>query len=387
MSEDTVFTLWPNRAVLQKIPPILNTWYIATKRNDPDLQLISHSGDNQVKKALFFGVLRVAPVLFYISLFPATAYAGFFDSVAVLFGKTKEIYVEERPVNSQNMNLLQAATNQDPNPAKGGGDIAMVGGMALLSENGPSGTIADVEDNPGSDSISVYVVREGDSLSGIAKLFNVSVSTIVWANDISKGVIKPGQTLLILPISGVQHEIKKGDTLASLAKKYKADADEIARYNSLNSSSQLAIGDTIIIPDGMLAVAPTSSGVTNPTRGTGGPVYEGYYLRPVLGGRKTQGLHGYNGVDLGAPKGTPVLAAAGGQVIVSRNYGYNGGYGNYIVVSHPNGTQTLYSHLSKNLVFEGYTVAKGQVIGEVGSTGKSTGPHLHFEVRGAANPF
>ncbi len=342
---------------------------------------------SQVKKSIFIGVLELTPVLFLILSVPITAHAGFLGILTGVFTASKAAEVSVKSSNLQTMNLLQAATNQDPNPAKGGGDIAIVGGTALLSEDGPSGTIADVEEHTGSDHISVYVVRSGDTLSGIAKIFGVSVNTIAWTNDIKSGIISPGQTLIILPISGVQHRVVKGDTLASIAQKYKADQDEIAQFNNITADGGLSIGEVILVPDGELA--PVNLSVTSKpsVRGAGGPRYDGYYLRPILGGRKTQGLHGYNGVDLGASYGTPVLAAAGGTVIISRNYGWNGGYGNYIVISHPNGTQTLYSHLSKNLAFEGYTVVKGQVIGEVGATGKSTGPHLHFEVRGAVNPF
>ena len=119
------------------------------------------------------------------------------------------------------MPLLKAALNLDPNPAKGGGDITVVGGVALLPDTGPSGTIADIEDEPlSSDNISLYVVRAGDSLSGIAKLFGVSANTILWANDIKKGqAIQPGQTLVILPVSGVQHTVVAGETVRSIAKK------------------------------------------------------------------------------------------------------------------------------------------------------------------------
>ncbi len=341
----------------------------------------------QVKKLLFSSFFKLAiPVLIFVV--PAVTHAGFFDVLNSFFSKIKEVHLDQRPVNSQTMQLLQGAVSSDPNPAKGGGDIAVVGGVALLSEDGPSGTIADVQDNTTSGHISIYVVRSGDSLSSIAKLFGVSVNTVVWANDIKGGVISPGQTLVILPVSGVEHTVVKGDTIQSIAKKYKADATEIAQFNDLTQDSSLAIGEVIIIPDGEIA-APTSGANTPTSRvhGAGGPVLVGYYLRPLIGGHKTQGLHGYNAIDLGAPIGTPVFASAEGTVIVSKNYGWNGGYGSYIVISHPNGTQTLYAHLSKNLVFEGYGVVKGQVIGEVGRTGKATGPHLHFEIRGAANPF
>jgi murein DD-endopeptidase MepM/ murein hydrolase activator NlpD len=113
----------------------------------------------------------------------------------------------------------------------------------------------------------------------------------------------------------------------------------------------------------------------------------GYYTRPIIGGVKTQSIHGHNGVDIGAPVGSPILAAAEGIVLAAKPSGYNGGYGKMIIISHPNGTQTVYGHLSSVYVTTGQSVSKGEQIGESGNTGRSTGPHLHFEVRGAENPF
>ena len=177
--------------------------------------------------------------------------------------------------------------------------------------------------------------------------------------------------------------------MKSIAKKLGSDADEIIRFNDLPASGQLAEGQTIIVPNGEIAPAPSTKpgSKSNPVHGANGPYYAGYYLRPVADGRKSQGLHGYNGVDLADSCGTPVMASASGDVIISREGGWNGGYGNYVVISHSNGTQTLYSHLSSNIVSAGWHVVKGQVIGYIGSTGKSTGCHVHFEVRGAKNPF
>jgi len=150
----------------------------------------------------------------------------------------------------------------------------------------------------------------------------------------------------------------------------------------------LAVGTTIIIPDGEESAPPThaTSGQPRFVRG-GGPEIIGYYERPIRGGVKTQGLHGYNGVDLATPAGSPIYASAAGRVIISKSSGWNGGYGNYIVIEHNNKTQTLYAHNQSNLVAVGQTVVQGQVIGYIGSTGKSTGPHVHFEIRGAKNPF
>jgi len=290
---------------------------------------------------------------------------------------------------------LRASVNIDPNPDKGLGDIIQVSGRALLASGGPSGTIADVASATPPGRISIYVVRSGDTLSEIADMFGVSVNTIIWANDLS-GVrdVHPGDTLIILPVSGVERTIVKGDTLKSIAKKYGADANEIAQYNGLDPAETLVVGSTLIIPGGELAApAPAKSSsagyaTKEPLHGAGGQVLAGYFVNPVPGAIVTQALHGWNGVDLGAARGTPVYAATGGTVIISRNNGaWNGGYGNYIVISHSNNVQTLYSHLRSSIVSSGQSVARGQLIGYVGATGLVTGPHLHFEVRGAANPF
>lgn len=328
---------------------------------------------------------------------PAPVHAGPF-SLTYLFGGASTAAAASLSYNSQNLPLLSPAINIDPNPAKGGGDITVVDGSALEAQAGPSGTAADIEEWPTSSQISVYTVRDGDTLSQIASMFGVSINTIIWSNNIHGGVIHPGDTLVILPITGVRHTIAKGETLASLAKDFKANADEIAQYNGLDASAPLAVGTSIIIPNGEIAApAPKKStgsthritkAPTEPFLGGGGPAVVGYYAWPVAGGIITQGLHGWNGVDIGAPKGTHILAAAPGIVIVARNNGaWNGGYGNYVVIQHGNGTQTLYAHMSRVLVTAGDSVSQDQVIGLVGSTGESTGNHLHFEVRGAKNPF
>lgn len=272
----------------------------------------------------------------------------------------------------------------------GGGTIEVVDESALVPQEGPSGTPIEIEDNAKSSHISVYVVRSGDNLSSIAKLFDVSVNTIMWANDISNArSIRPGQTLVILPVTGIRYTVKKGGSLRDIVKKYGGDLEEATRYNGVDPDENLAEGTVVVIPDGELeAPRPTTpSSGTRTVRGASGPTFVGYYLHPVSGARKTQGLHGYNGIDFGAPSGTNVLASASGDVIISRSGGWNGGYGVYIVVKHDNGTQTLYAHLSNTRVVTGEHVAQGQPIGAVGSTGRSTGTHLHFEVRGAKNPF
>ncbi|MCW9054951.1 MAG: M23 family metallopeptidase [Candidatus Pacebacteria bacterium] len=328
-------------------------------------------------------------VLLVFSLFassPLPAHAGIFSFLSGLFAGSKSEAVSTA-TGLQIASALRGALNVDPNPAKGGGDITIVDGSALLAETGPAGTLADIEEHPNNGQISIYVVRSGDSLSQIANMFGVSTGTIIWANDIKRGsLIREGQTLVILPISGVQHTVKKGDTLKGIVKEYKGDFNEVVQYNNLPEDAILAVGDVITIPGGE-GETKTYSSAGTVVRGTNVPSYSGYYIRPVVGAVKSQGLHGYNAVDLAAPSGTPILAAASGTVIVARGSGWNGGYGVYVAIRHDNGTQTLYSHLSNMIVYSGQYVVQGQVIGYLGNTGRSTGPHLHFEVRGAKNPF
>ena len=295
------------------------------------------------------------------------------------------------------MALLKPAMNLDPAPARGGGDITIVDDSALMPEEGPAGTIADIE-KPKNATISVYVVREGDTLSSIAKLFGVSANTILWANDLSKSsALRVGQTLTILPVTGVRYSVKKGDTIASIAKRYGGEGADILSFNGLEDSN-LVVGTEIVIPDGEIAApAPVkttvkrSIAINEPAHDvgpTGSAAQVGYYMAPLSHYIETQGIHGYNGVDLAAPIGTPILASADGDVIIAKAGGYNGGYGSYVVISHSNGSQTLYAHMSKVSTYDGAHVVQGQVIGYVGSTGKSTGAHVHFEIRnGIRNPF
>lgn len=320
------------------------------------------------------------------------------------------------------MPVLQAANNIDPAPVTGS-SIAVVDGTALVSQEGPDGTLADIV-KPQNGTISTYVVQPGDTLSGIAQRSGVTTGTILSANDLSRNaVLQPGEQLVILPITGIQYTVKKGDTVESIAAAFNADVTEIESYNNVDDSS-LSAGQVILIPDGEASASPelASSGANQsspktivstkvlqgttgacgtivpdannpaePERGVG-PVgtcaQDAYYAAPLTHYLQTQGIHGYNAVDLAAPTGTPIMAAADGTVIVARTGGWNGGYGNYVVIQHGNGSQTLYAHMSKVAASDGETVVQGQVIGYVGETGDATGPHVHFEIRnGVRNPF
>lgn len=301
----------------------------------------------------------------------------------------------------------------------------------IVEEEG-SGDVAPLTAQDDKPVITTYVVKQGDTISSIASQFSISTNTLLWANDLTKkSVIKQGQKLTILPISGVMYTVVKADTLSGIATKFDASVEEIISFNDLEDNKTIRAGMKLIIPNAELplekpvakavekpvvkqapkSVAPVQkeeSKVVTPVAQAvsvvattqvasdtdGGttvvetePVTKNYFTMPIPGAILTQGAHGYNGVDFGAPIGTPVLAAAAGKVIVAKTSGYGGGYGHYIVIEHDNGTQTLYGHLSTLSVGADDVVTKGQNIALSGNTGKSTGPHLHFEVRGGVNPW
>jgi LysM repeat protein len=327
--------------------------------------------------------------------------------------------------NIQTMPILTATAN----PLDGSSTIdavkevkanaSLVEGKALTNENSSvtDGAFSAYSIGAGaaSDRISLYTVHDGDTVEQIASMFGVTPNTILWANDLKKGTaLSPDQVLVILPISSFKYQVTKGDTVQSVADKFNGDENEIAQFNNMNSGDDLAVGDFIMIPDGdgsilasenkkvadAAAIAAdkkkkaAASAKKNPKGTTGSDnsskVFAdstGYFTRPIIGGVRTQGIHGNNGVDLASTYGTSILAAASGQVIVSKSGGWGGGYGTYVVIKHPNGMQTLYGHLSQALVSVGQNVTKGQEVGKMGSTGQSTGVHLHFEVRGGRNPF
>lgn len=295
-------------------------------------------------------------------------------------------------LHDPSMRLLASAAGAGTETGTESDALLLSDGTALVP--GTPLSDAPAEGGHAKGGISRYTVKDGDTLSSIAKRYGISVNTLLWANDLTtSSVVRPGMELVILPVSGIRHKVKSGDTLSTLATKYGADQDDIASFNGIASASALAVGDEIIIPGGEITVPVKAKTKVQPkasttARGTGGAAQpSGFFSHPVPGATLTQGVHGWNGVDLAAPNGTPVYAAAAGTVIVSKVGGVNGGYGNYIVVDHGGGIQTLYSHLSTDLVTVGQSVSQGERIGSVGITGTATGYHLHFEVRGAKNPF
>ncbi len=328
-------------------------------------------------------------------------YPGHAGVISSFTGKVKAIFLPDQTPDteavstSQTMQVLRpvviddaevtGALTQDATAASQDALSATTGSLRVSTE--------DI-DYPTSDIISVYEVKKGDSLASIAKLFGVSKNTIMWANDLKSEKIAPGDTLVILPMTGIKHTVKNGDTIGTIAKKYKADVSDIAKFNGLSPDEDLSVGTTVLVPEGELAVTTTVKAKSGKVivkekllDSYSNTTPDGFLIRPVVNARRTQGLHGHNGIDFGATPGTPVLASASGRVILAKAGGYNGGYGSLVIIAHEGGVQTVYAHLRQVNVSAGQNVSQGQVIGQVGNTGRSTGPHLHFEVRGAVNPF
>jgi len=232
-----------------------------------------------------------------------------------------------------------------------------------------------------------YVVQDGDTVSTIADKFDVSIDTIRWQNDLkSQNAIKVGQVLQIPPVTGVSHKVQKGDTVYSIAKKYDSSAQSIVDfpYNTFvnDETFELAIGQTVIVPDGVKPAEVLWSPVARVrqvTPNAGTVVASGAFVWPA-GGTITQRFAWYHkGIDIANNAAPTILAADSGRVVVAGwPDGY--GYGNRVIIDHGNGFRTLYGHLSQVWVVPGQTVNRGDAVGKMGSTGRSTGIHLHFEV-------
>lgn len=309
---------------------------------------------------------------------------------------TDDFGTDDFSFNSQNVPLLEASSiDPDIKNNENIGDFMIVDNQALVYEGGLIGS--GLESVSSGGGILTYEVKEGDTLSQIAEDYNVSQNTIRWENGITGNNIKIGQKLNILPVTGVKHIVKKGDTLQKIATKYDAELDDIKIFNEIDEKGILKEGDVLIIPNGVIdstTVAPKSSSSSSSQSGSSSSsskVTSGYYIRPTTGRITSpygprKGSYHY-GIDIGNSRGTTVVAAASGVVIktvtscVEGKTSCGGRYGNYIVIEHPNGQTTTYAHLSKVSVSVGQKVSQGKKIGAIGNTGRSTGPHLHFEIQ------
>ncbi|RLC37450.1 hypothetical protein DRH29_01840 [candidate division Kazan bacterium] len=237
----------------------------------------------------------------------------------------------------------------------------------------------------------IYTVKEGESVASVASDFGLSVDTIKYANKLSGNSLKVGQELKIPAVDGVFIAVRKNDTLSTIASRYHVSVDDIVKYNKINREDPIFSGQEILVPG---VVAPKTSGgryvpsgdvanlpAFNPLSGSGQFVWptsththfisQGYYYR-------------HKAIDLNRLNGWGIYASAAGIV---RTYTGRYGYGNYIDINHGDGWVTRYAHLSSFNVKSGDYVQQGQLIARMGSTGRSTGPHLHFEIRYNGKPL
>jgi murein DD-endopeptidase MepM/ murein hydrolase activator NlpD len=232
------------------------------------------------------------------------------------------------------------------------------------------------------DSIINYVVQDGDTVSSIAEKFGVSAETIRWQNDLSGDVIKVGDPLQILPVTGIAHKVQKGDTVYSIAKKYDAEAQAVVDFpfNTFanDETFELAIGQNIIVPDGAMPTAVYAPRIRQVTPDAGSVVASGQFVWPTQGIISQYFSWYHPGIDI-ANGGEPFDVAADSGTVEFSGWD-NSGYGNMVLIDHGNGYKTRYGHLSTIGVISGQTVKRGDVIGRMGNTGHSTGPHTHFEI-------
>lgn len=247
--------------------------------------------------------------------------------------------------------------------------------------------------------IAYYTVKSGDTVLAIADKFGLQPETLMWSNsniEQNPDRLSVGDALRILPVDGVLHVVKPGETLSDLADEYDVGMDQIVAYagNGLSSTADtLTVGRELVVPGGTreFATASASSGdyvggayyVDAPDNA---PQGSGNFSWPAAGYVSQSYWGGHPAIDIAGSIGAAVTAADGGYVVLAGG-GWNGGYGNHVIIDHGNGFTTLYAHLNSIFVSPGMTVSKGQQIGTMGNTGNSTGPHLHLEVRYGGVPY
>lgn len=234
-----------------------------------------------------------------------------------------------------------------------------------------------------------YKIKKGDTLSHVSARFNISIQTILSANPgLKASGLQIGQEIKILPTTGITYKVAEEDTPESIADSFGVELAHIVEFNATIDFTSLRPGESIVIPGANLDSRNTY------TKDSSLPNLGNYFSIPTLGFNWGK-LHQNNAVDIANSCGNEVRAAAEGLVIPDDNFGknkegWNGGYGAFVLIEHPNNIETRYAHLDEVLVEIGDYVKKGDPIGTMGNTGNVHGPtgcHLHFEVIGAQNPF
>jgi murein DD-endopeptidase MepM/ murein hydrolase activator NlpD len=273
------------------------------------------------------------------------------------------------PIIAENTPFLQSLNNQNNNYQ-----------AAVVSYNPYSGSLGTVY-SVKPETIS-YRVLGGDSLASIAKKFNLSVNSIKWSNNLKNDLIKPGQVLEIPPFDGIIHKVEAGESVYSIAKKYNVTAQNIVNFplNNFADSDTFALnsGQTLFVPGGVIENKPViqTQFIATIQAGVRG---SSNFIWPTSGMITQYPVSYHMALDIANSSAPPIIAADSGTVVYA---GWtNTGYGNMVLIDHGNGYQTLYGHMSSIVASLGQKISQGQQVGVMGSTGRSTGTHLHFEIR------
>ncbi len=285
----------------------------------------------------------------------------------------------------------QAAGQSDPSPEE---PLPVINDNAIA----PAPVPRTFEGKRPQHEFETYTVQRGDTPSEIAYQFGIKTETLLGGNPMlsqESSLMQPGMDLIILPLDGVLHDVQQGDTLESISAEYGIPVEDIIAYeaNNLEFPYRLYPDTQILVPGAVAEVfvwtPPTLSSVSGGTSREGSGVAPaivgtGTFVYPVSSRNFTQRFwYGHPGIDIALAEGSGVFAADTGTVTFA---GWNiYGYGNLIVINHGNGYETFYGHLNSINVFPGQIVYQGNVIGAVGNTGNSSGPHIHFEIRTGGN--
>lgn len=279
--------------------------------------------------------------------------------------------------------------------ATGFEDDSLTPNSILTIGGKPTSPPAQEAPRPAIEEVLYYNVKPGDTVLGIAKKFGLQPETLMWSNSLieqNPDRLSIGDQLRILPVDGVLHVVKRGDTLSSIADKYDADMQAVVAYtaNAMTSADDaLPIGKEIVVPGGTKPFVASTVGASTAyavSRPDGALAGSGNFSWPTTGYISQGYWGGHPAIDVAGWLGAPVTASDAGYVVLAGG-GWNSGYGNYAIIDHGNGFTTLYAHLNSVFVKPGETVSRGQQVGTMGNTGNSTGAHLHFEIRNNDVPY
>ncbi len=279
--------------------------------------------------------------------------------------------------------VVAGPTIAENNPFIGGFEQNPGAQAAIVSYNPYSSALGTVISAKPRDKVVDYTVEGGDTLESVSKKFGVSVDSIKWATNLKSETIKPKDVLKIPPVSGVVYKVQVGDNIYTIAKKFSSDAQKIINFpfNDFADSNNFTLtpGQTLVVPDGIppeekpFVAAPLFAQVQVGVKGTSN------FIWPTSGVITQYPVWYHMALDIANNSSPPILASDAGTVVFA---GWTSdGYGLNVIIDHNNGYRTLYAHMSKIEVSVGQAVSQGQEIGIMGSTGRSTGIHVHFEIR------